>query len=123
MANTATSRLLAQFGLALGIPELQCQPDGACHLLIDNRHLVQIVYHPRDYILMSCPLITQESGAQLQETLLRANHGQAAGGIVLSCGPDGKFHAQLALPIAQTDPRQMLDQLETLLTEVERWDT
>lgn len=122
MGDAAASHLLSQFGLALGVPELQYTPDGVCHLLIDHRHLVQIVHHPRGYILMSCPLPTQTPDAQLQGSLLRANDGQAAGGVVFTYGSDGRFHAQLALPAIQADTHQLLELLETLIAEVERWE-
>lgn len=123
MRDTTARSLLTQLGTAVGMPDLALNAHGECYLLIDGHYLIQIVHHPRDCILMSCALDMHAPDAQQLRTMLQANYGQTAGGIVLALGPDGKFCVQLALPCASAQVADLLEQLEALILEAERWHT
>lgn len=122
MLNTPAGQILAQFGNALGMPELAFNEAGQCHLLIDRQHWVQLVLHRHDYILMSCPLAIKSSDPSQLSQLLKANFGQAAGGIVMALSPDETVCVQLALRCSDTACPDMLQCLEALLHEAERWN-
>lgn len=122
MRDTTVSNVLTQFGAAVGMPDLDFNTHGECHLLIDGRYLIQIALHPRDFILMSCPLGNHTPDAHQLNTLLQANYGQVAGGIILAQSTDGRLCAQLCLPCVSASVNDLLEHLEALIVEAERWD-
>lgn len=116
------TRLMADFGSALGIADLVPTADGVCQLMIDGRHMVNIVdASERDLVFLSCRLADHGIDDAQAVRMARANFLQAGGGVVLCVGPDGRPYMQLALERATCGAEDLVTALEGLLEQAEAW--
>ncbi|WP_394065612.1 type III secretion system chaperone [Alcaligenes sp. WGS1538] len=114
--------LMADFGSALGIADLVPTADGVCQLMIDGRHMVNIVdASERDLVFLSCRLADHGIDDAQAVRMARANFLQAGRGVVLCVGPDGRPYMQLALERAACQAETLVAELEGLLDQVEAW--
>ncbi|MCX5590259.1 CesT family type III secretion system chaperone [Alcaligenes endophyticus] len=124
MQHSAASRLVSQLGLNLGIQGLQLDQNGLCTLLVDQRHLVHIALYKQHYLMLSCGLKpSPEHDHFLFPALLRANQHQGAEGVVFCLDEQQQIQAQLNLALSLCDADKLMQALETLLAELERWET
>lgn len=120
-ADASFASLISELGQTLGIAGL-APVDGLCELVIDGRHVVQIVHMgARDQVLLSCRLGNDHVDAAQAALMVRANFMQAGRGAVLCQSPDGKPCMQVALALSGCGAAMLYAALESLLDEAERW--
>ncbi|MFA5489279.1 MAG: CesT family type III secretion system chaperone [Candidimonas sp.] len=122
MSERVLSILLSELGSLLGIESLCTDQDGLCQLVFDRRHVVHLMGHPRGYLLISCRIAVQSGHPTPDAVFLRANYAQAAGGIVLARTPEGHPCAQVAVELSSARAHDVLELLDKLIVEAERWE-
>jgi hypothetical protein len=120
--NSHFARLISEFGQSLGMADLALSDEGICQLVIDTRHVVQVVHvGARDQVLISCRLADHGVDALQAERMARANFLQAGRGVVLCVAPDGRPYMQVAVEMVGCSSTNLCQALEALLDQAERW--
>ncbi|MDQ8030957.1 Tir chaperone family protein [Bordetella genomosp. 1] len=123
MPDPTLARIVSEFGASLGMDGLQPSSEGVCQLVFDGRHVLRLIgMGARGQLLLSCLLAGERAETVQAELMAKANFMQAGRGVVFSVGPDGRAHAQLALPYIECTPALVLQSVEALLDQADRWN-
>lgn len=122
MPDPTFARIVSEFGTSLGIAGLAPTDAGICQLVFDKCHIVQLIYMgARGQVLISCALPEARDAGACAEIMAKANFMQAGRGAVACLDPQGKAHMQVALPLIECGPANLLAALEALLDQADAW--
>lgn len=124
MSEDAVAAVISALGESIGIPGLRPDAHGCCRLLFDGNQVVEI--HPssaQGRWLLSCVLRGRRAdGPSELQLLMQGNHmGAGFGGGWAAL--DGQGQAVLHLPVPWTEATAsvLLQAIEMLLQNAERW--
>ncbi len=123
--ETAAQTLLNEFAGLIGLPTLDFNPEGFCTIGIDQNIIIDIQYaEERDDLILFSDLGIPASGAEIYETLLKANlFWRATLGATLSLSQDETPHVVLALAVRwkELDANQFEAIFDRFVNTIEDW--
>jgi len=107
------------------MPGLRPDAEGLCQLIFDQRHVVRIAVMPaREVLVIDCSIGSHAVDTSSACALLRANHLRGAeGDCLFSVSPQGLANVHCNVGIRSALAGGVSAAIESLLNEVERWET
>lgn len=122
-ADGTATRLIADLGQRVGIPQLRPDAHGCCRLMFDGDQIVDLQPVPaQGRWLVSCTIRQHRPDDQAVRLLMQGNYlGAGLGGGWASLDPKGCAAVHLPLAFHEASVDALLQVVELVLQHAERW--